>query len=223
MDQAVERIYNTYLRISRTRLGKPFKYRKDFKGFETDKNYLPAIKLKSFFSRNPQIKMEDFFIAPYEVFEKEKEAFYDLNFYNSLQAVKVYSIFNKRSLLNDPDSSEQLEKIKEGIMFIKDFCIKNNFTLDRYLTFKSQKVHDFLVHLVEKKIVLYNLFPLKNFDAILREYDYEMLSFILNDLAPRISYFRTKFLASKKAKIFSFQGLKKIDEALKKSLKTENV
>jgi hypothetical protein len=218
MDKLIEKIYNTYLKTSRTQNNKPFRYRQNFEGFEKEPNYLPALKLKSFFTRNPQIKIEDYFIAPYIIFENDKEAFYDLNFYNSLQAIKVYTLYSKRCMNEDPDSDFQLQKITDGLKYIKEFCLEKKIPLSEYLRYKSANVNDFLVHLSHKNISIYNLFPLRNLDRVLRSYDFELLSFILNDLASRISYFRTKFLASKKAKALSVAGLTKIEKNIKKQL-----
>ena len=217
-DKQIELIYNTFLRISRTKNNKPFRYRKDFNGFENEKPYLTALKLKSFFNRNPQIKMEDFFTAPYVVFEGEQENYYDFTFYNSLQAIKVYTLYNKKIMMEDPDTTIQLQKIQEGLKFIKSFCIDNKIQLKDYLAFRSQQTNDFLIHLSYKYISIYNLFPLKDLDRYLNSYDFELLSFILKDTASRISYFRTKFLASKKAKSLATIGLKKIEEIIKKQL-----
>jgi len=218
MDHFIEKIYNTYLRVSRTQANKPFRYRKNFENFESDPNYLPALKLKSFFSRHPQIKMEDFFVSPYIVFKNDSDSFYDLKFYNSFQALKVYSLFNKQQLMDDPDSELQLGKIKDGLAFIKNFCIEERILLKDYLTHRPEKTHSFLIHLVHKNITIYNLFPFKNFDSSIREYDFELLSFILGDLAARISHFRSKYYASKQAKLFCIMGLKKIEKIIENHL-----
>jgi hypothetical protein len=218
MDHQIERIYNTFLRISRAQKNKPFRYRKNFEDFEKEENYLPVLKLKNFFSRNPKISMEDYFLAPYYVFPDSKESYYDLKFYNSLQAIKTYSLYNKKILMEEPDSEIQLTKIKEGLEFIRDFCLEKEIQLAEYLFYKSEKTHDFLIHLAEKKISIYNLFLLKDFDKVLKTYDFELLTFILNEMASRISHFRTKFLSSQKAKLFCVQGLKKIENKIKITL-----
>jgi len=218
MDFLTEKIYNTYLKVSRTQNNKPFRYRKNFEGFESEKNYLPVLRLKNFFSRHPQINMEDYFLAPYAVFAAEKDSFYDLSFYNSQQAVKVYTMYTKKCMMEDPDSELQLNKIREGLIFIKNFCVEKGITLQDYTKHKTEKVHDFLIHLGNKQISIYNLFPLKNVDEQLKHYDFELLSFILKDMAARISYFRTKFYASEHAKSFCAAGLKKIEKAIKITL-----
>lgn len=214
----VEKIYNTYLKVSRTQRGQPFKYRKDFSQFEKEKNYTPVLKLQSFFNRNPSVSVEDFFLAPYIVFQNDQNAFYDLDFYNKYQAIKIYTLFTKKILMDDPDSDYQLEKIKNGLIFLKEFCIENKIPLTDYLKFKTDTVNDFLVHLKNKNISIYNLFVFKNLDFYLRQHDFELLSFILGDLAARISYMRTKFYSSKIAKKLCFAGTLKIEKLIKETV-----
>jgi hypothetical protein len=121
-------------------------------------------------------------------------------------------------MMDDPDSVNQLQKIAEGLKFIKSFCVDNNIQLKDYLSFRSLKTNDFLIHLKEKNITIYNLFPFKNIDVHLKQYDFELLSFILGDLASRISYFRSNYYASKKASILAKTGLIKIEKIIQNSL-----
>ena len=90
MTQFEQVIYNKYLAISRLMLKKPFKLRKDFKGFENTKNYLYVQKLANLFNRNPEIDLQLFFEAPFKIYKDE--SYFDLKFYNSRKALKVYRI-----------------------------------------------------------------------------------------------------------------------------------
>ena len=49
MTELEKNVYNTYLRISRTRSGKHFKYRKKFDNFEENKAYVPVKKIAKLF------------------------------------------------------------------------------------------------------------------------------------------------------------------------------
>lgn len=218
MSITVEKIYNTYLKISRTQRGLPFRFRKDFSQFEKEKNYASVLKLQSFFKRNPSVNIDDFFLAPYVVFKNDQESFYDLDFYNKFQSVKIYTLFAKKILMDDPDSDYQLEKIKDGLLFIKEFCISNKIYLLQYLGYKSSTTNDFLVHLKNKEITIYNLFAFKNLDLYLRQYDFELLTFILGDLAARISHMRTKLYSSKIAKKLCLAGTLKIEKIIKETV-----
>ena len=90
-------IYNKYLRISRTAKNKPYKLRLNFDGFENEENYTHIKKLQLFFEKYSHVKIEDFFNAPYIVYPKTDQIF-DLKFYCSYNATKVYSLYNKKLL-----------------------------------------------------------------------------------------------------------------------------
>lgn len=212
-------IYNTFLKISRQQQNKPYRLKTDWSDFEKSKNYLPTLKLKSFFDRNSTVNIEDFFKSPYYVYDED--SYYDLDFYNTLSAVKVYTIFCSKVNLLDPDSDLQVQNILRGIKFLKNFCIDKKIKLTDYLTYKEPEsiTNRFLIHLKEKNISVYNLFPLKNFDKIFGSMDFEVLRFILNELPLKISILRGKFYASKKGKQIAIEGLKIIEkEILKKYL-----
>lgn len=209
-------IYNTYLKISRKRQNKPFRFRENWDDFEKSKNYLPVLRLKNFFDRNVTVNIEDFFISPYEVYEEE--AFYDLDFYNTLSAVKVYTIYcNKRNQI-DVDSELQIENILRGLKFMENFCTSKSILLSEYLTYFEPQatVNSFIIHLKEKNISVYNLFPFKNFEKIFSSIDFDSLKFILNDIPSKLSIFRAKFYSSKKGRLIAIKGLKLIEQNIKK-------
>lgn len=217
-DTDIKYIYNTFLRISRQKQNKPFKLRENFEGFDKTEYYLPVLRLKNFFDRNYSVNIEDFFTAPYEVYEDED--YYGIDFYSSMAAIKVYNIFcSKRNQL-DPDTDIQINNILRGLKHIKEYCIKNNIMLEDYLEhFEPGAVtKSFIVHLKEKNISPYNLFPFKNFDKVYSKLDFEVLKFILNDIPLKMSIYRGKFYASKKGKSISVQGLKAIEKTIKETL-----
>jgi len=213
-DTNIQELYNTFLRISRKKQDKPYKLRSNWEDFENHKHYNLLIKLKSFFDRNYIVNVEDYFTAPYEVYEEE--GFYDLDFYNSMTAVKVYNLFCDKKKNLEPDCEVQQEAVLRGINFIKKFCITKQINLSDYLKYKEPgaNVNSFVVHLKEKNISIYNLFPFKEFDKVYSSIDYSILKFILNDLASRISFFRTKFYSSKTTKNIAITGLKIIEQKI---------
>jgi hypothetical protein len=217
-DTDIKKIYNIFLKISRTKQNKPYKFKTNFTDFENSPNYPYLIKLKNFFDRNYVVNIEDFFYAPYEVYNDN--SYYGLDFYVSLNASKVYGIYCNIKNSLDPDSDIQTESILRGLKFIKEFCIQNKLTLGDYLIYKEKDdlVSSFILHLKEKNISVYNLFPFKNLDNALSKVDYETLKFILNDTIIKLSIYRTKFLSSKKAKLISTSGLKLIEKEINNKL-----
>jgi len=201
-------IYNTFLKISRSHSGLPYKLRKQWEGFEQTEFFPLVTRLKNFFSRNSSVDMTEFFTAPYTLYPGESG--FDLHFYSSPKAIKVYTLAQKKKLLLSPDDDYHLRKIITGLNFIKEYCQDNNIDLDDYLHQKIGIQNTFITHLKERKISIYNLFAFKNFDFILRQHDPDLLRFTLGDMYDNINMFRTKYLNSTKAKILSVKGLEKI-------------
>ena len=71
MTAAEQYIYNCYLETSRKLNNKPFKYRKDFEGFEEKEEYILVSKLSRFFAKYSNINIKDFFEAPYFVYNEK--------------------------------------------------------------------------------------------------------------------------------------------------------
>jgi len=213
-DTDIKYIYNTFLRISRQRQDKPFKLRHNWDGFEKSESYLPVLKLKNFFDRNHTVSIEDFFISPYEVYEEK--TYYGLEFYNTLSAVKVYNIFCSKKIYLDIDNEVQIEAILRGVKFLRGFCLENRLKLSDYLNYKQEGaiINSFIVHLKEKNVSVYNLFPLKNFDKIFSSIDFETLRFILNDIPLKISIMRSKYYSSKKGRQIAEKGLQIIEKEI---------
>ena len=101
MTSQEKHIYNSYLRISRSRQNKPFKLRKDFSKFEDDKNYKYVVKLNNILSRNKSIQLEDFLSAPYEIYGDDH---FDLKFYTTQRAINVYVTYTKKRMSDDIDN-----------------------------------------------------------------------------------------------------------------------
>lgn len=214
----IKLLYNTYLRISRKKQNKPFKLRQNWEGFEESENFVLISKLKNFFDRNEVVNIEDFFLAPYEVYPEE--SFYDLQYYNTLSAVKVYNIYcNIKSNL-DPDSETQINSVLRGLKFIRDYCIENKINLSEYLLHKEKgaTTNTFVVHLKEKNVSVYNLFAFSDFERVYGRIDQYVLKFILNDFANKISIYRGKFYGSKKCKYVSTKGLTVIEKEINKKI-----
>lgn len=214
----IKDVYNTFLKVSRTRQDKPYKLRNDFSNFSETEHYLPVLKLKNFFDRNYTVNIEDFFVAPYEVYEEQ--AFYDLSFYNSLAAVKVYNLYCNKMIQLNPDNDIQVNNILRGIKFIQEFCNSKNLRLNNYLQYieKGSLVNSFIIHLKEKNISVYNLFAFKDFDRVYSKLDFEVLRFILNDIPLKLSILRGKYHASNKGKKIAITGLKIAEKNINKTI-----
>jgi hypothetical protein len=208
----LENIYNTYLRISRTRKNLPYKTRKDFSNISDDVNYVTLLKLENFFNRNPYVNLNDFFEAPYMIYEDENH--FDLSFYITQKAMKTYSLYQKKKTYLDPDSDVQRKAVLNGLEFIYKFCKENKISLDEYMCHKSNAINTVFLHLKEKNISVYNCLAFSNFDKAINSQNYELLEFMLGDVISKLPIFRTKLYSSIKCKKISIDGLKILKDRL---------
>lgn len=210
----IETIYNTYLRISRSKKNLPYKLRKNFSSIQNEEIYPCLLKLENFFKRNQYVNLNDFFEAPYLLYEDE--SFFNLDFYLSQKAIKAYNIFQRKKTYLDPDSDIQIKAVSDGNLFIYKFCKSNKIKLSEYLNHKTNNMNTVFLHLKEKNISIYNCLALPNFQNCMNGQNFELLEFMLGDIISRISNFRTKFYSSNKCKKVSVDGLKIIKEQLDK-------
>ena len=192
-------IYNCYLQTSRTVNLQPFKYRKDFNGFEEKEEYAYITKLAYFFNKFPNINIKDFFEAPYHVYN---EKYFDLRFFTTQKAIKTYTIYENKFLPNDPDQIQTLQKIKDSFLFIYNYCKSKDISFNQYTTFQSpdNKLHDFMLHLKNRDTIVYVLFIFPGFDKIISSYEKEIKEFVFGDTLKDLNFYRTKYFCSVKAK-----------------------
>jgi hypothetical protein len=210
--KGIDQIYNTYLRISRSKKNLPFKLRKDFSNIQNEEKYPVLLKLENFFKRNPYVNLNDFFEAPYNVYEDEKD--FGLEFYLSQKAVKIYNLYQKKKTFSDPDSDIQRKAVLNGLEFIYGFCKLKKITIDDYINHMTNGMATVFIHLKEKQISIYNCLAFDDFQKTINKHNYELLDFMLGDTISKISIFRTKYYSSKKCMNISKQGLKILKEKL---------
>jgi hypothetical protein len=210
--KGIDQIYNTYLRISRSKKNLPFKLRKDFSNIQNEEKYPVLLKLENFFKRNPYVNLNDFFEAPYNVYEDEKD--FGLEFYLSQKAVKIYNLYQKKKTFSDPDSDIQRKAVLNGLEFIYEFCKLKKITIDDYINHMTNGMATVFIHLKEKQISIYNCLAFDDFQKTINKHNYELLDFMLGDTISKISIFRTKYYSSKKCMNISKQGLKILKEKL---------
>lgn len=199
MTEFEQYIYNCYLETSRKSNNKPFKYRKDFTDFEDKEDFIHVSKLARLLSKFPNIQVKDFFKAPYAVYN---EKIFDLKFFTTQKALKAYTIYQNKFLVDDPDKMETLLKIKESFEFIFNYCKHNKITLNMYINHIDpvKKWHEFLLHLKYRETVIYALFCFPEFDKVVALYDREIKQFTFGNMFVDLNIYRTKYYASDKAK-----------------------
>ncbi len=188
-------IYNNFLEVSKKVNNKPVKYRKNFDNFP-DENYIIVSKLSRFFNKFKHLKIKDFFEAPYFVYG---ENYFDLKFYLSPKAIKAYTLYNDKFLLNNPDDEKTLLKMQSSVKYIYDYCKKNNIQIEKYLTIKEGEYNVFLKHIKDRDVIIFTLFAFSNFENVLSSIDTEIKNMYSSNFS-RLNYIRTKYYSSSKAK-----------------------
>lgn len=192
-------IYNKYLRISRTKQNKPYKLRLNFEGFEEKDDYIYVKKLSLFFEKYKHIKIEDFFNAPHVVYSANSST-YDLKFYSSYNATKVYTLYKKKLLALDPDNEIVYEKTKDGVKFILNFCKDNNIKCNQYFHHVTDKFNTFWMHLKDGYINVYCLFLTESLYKIYNSSDKDVINMMLENLMQNINMYRTIYYNSTKTR-----------------------
>lgn len=192
-------IYNCYLETSRKVNSQPFRYRKDFDGFEKKEEYRILVRLAAFFNKFPNINIKDFFEAPYFV---HNEKFFELKYFTSQKAIKAYTIYETKFLPDNPDHEQTLQKIKQSFEFIYKFCKDKNIKFNDYILFKDadSQWHEFFMHVKSRNVILYALFCFPNFDKVVQTYDKEIKEFVFGDTFTNLNFYRTKYYSSNKAR-----------------------
>lgn len=202
-------IYNKYLAISRSMINKPFKLRKDWKGFEESKHYPYIVKLAFFFNKHSHVSIDDFFKAPYDIYS-EHETSFDLKFYISQRSLKIYTLYMQKKRIQSPDTDEQLYSIKKSLQYILTYCLRHKIPIDSYINHSTGSTPAFMNHLKKGDINIYALFGFGGFESTLRSLDTDTVKFILGDIYDNLPRSRTQFQSSTIAKPFIQAGIEKI-------------
>ena len=203
-----KRIYNSHLAISRKMRDKPFRIRKDFSDMDQTKLDRLA-SLERFFNSYQNIKIDDYFAAPYAIFEDDD--YFDLDFYLTSKAKKAYSQYMKKIEMDDPDSESSLNRLVDSLKFVKNFCKEKNLTLKEYPLYIEDALPNMIDHLKNHHI---NMYALHALGVTKIEVENRILDFIFSDFWISFQKTKNKFYLSKKMKEFSKQAIDKITNQL---------
>jgi len=209
VSQQEKLIYNKFLAVTRSAQNKPFKLRKKFENLD-DTTILCLKKLSLFFNRFRHVDIDTFFKAPWEIYLDK--GIFDLKFYTTQRALKVYTLYIQRQAQKKPDHEEQLYDIKRSLQYIYRFCSNVNISIDDYVSHTTDGLNTFVLHLKEHNVNIYTLFGFHDFENKLQQLDREQLKFILGDLITNLSEFRTNYMSSQHAKTFIKLGINKIKQ-----------
>lgn len=207
-------IYNKFLKVSRTEQQRPYTYRRKFDGFEDHLDYPFVKKLGIFFMKFPQIKIEEFFRSPYRMYLDNSE-YYDLKFYTSPKATRLYGVYIERLDAKCPDSDHHIKFIKQSLMFLFQFCRDNNLTFHEYTKHQTGDIKTVLLHIRDKKVSPYVIFGIADLGDMLKDYSNDFLDFTAGkNFAERVDLYRSRYYNSKSAKNIIVQGIDKLTKIL---------
>jgi hypothetical protein len=189
-----KRIYNSHLAISRKMRDKPFRIRKDFSDMDQTKLDRLA-SLERFFNSYNNIKIDDYFSAPYVIFEDDD--YFDLDFYLTSKAKKAYSQYMKKIEMDDPDSESSLKRLVDSLKFVKNFCREKNLTLKEYPLYIEGALPTMIDHLKNHHI---NMYALHALGVSKIEVENRILDFIFSDFWITFQKTKNKFYMSKEMK-----------------------
>jgi len=187
-----KRIYNSHLAISRKMRDKPFRIRKDFSDMDQTKLDRLA-SLERFFNSYQNIKIDDYFSAPYVIFEDDD--YFDLDFYLTSKAKKAYSQYMKKIEMDDPDSESSLNRMVDSLKFVKNFCREKNLTLKEYPLYIEGALPTMIDHLKNHHI---NMYALHALGVTKIEVENRILDFIFSDFWITFQKTKNKFICRKK-------------------------
>lgn len=203
MSELQQKIYNTFLK--NLRYGKPYQYRKDFSGLnETVTNTLSRLEL--FFQKYKHININEFFEAPRILHPDEK--YPDIKYFLSRSAIKSYTVYKNQKEDDNPEN--QLEDIKQSIVFIGKFCIKNGINMSEYLNHRNSYIPTWLNHYRERKINPYSIMELGNFEKTLYSLTEEEKDIYVKNLLEKIESYKVRYYNSTKTKNTVKQSTEKI-------------
>lgn len=204
-----KQIYNSYLRISRQKLNKPFKLRQDWDDFEKEDKYFYVQKLAAFFQKYSHIKIDDFFSAPFEFYSDNNQ--YLLDYFTSLKAITVYRLNEKKKMTSDPDEKKQLIFALESLNYIKQFSKDKNIPVKDYINYKAGATLQALLDIKERRVSVYTLLCFENFENSLAKFGSDFVKFILyEDFYEILDTMRMKLYQSNTAKNIIKQQIQKL-------------
>jgi len=220
MTEQEKQCYNSWLATSRSMRDKPFKLRKDFDKFEEKPEYHSLKKVCYFLNKFPQIKKDIYFKAPFEIYKDED--FFDLKFFASQKAIKVYTTYLSQLQEQSPDGETQITFIKESLRYIGMFCMKENIPISKYIYHKTGVTYSWMRHVKSHEVSIYSLLEFEDLGKIIYSVPSDEISFLLSDRIKENFYaYKNRYSSSCHAKKLVTEGLQRINKVINKHIKRE--
>lgn len=207
-----KRIYNEYLKSSRTAAGQPYRLRKNFDDVDPSTE-LYVKRVARVLNKFTNMSMQDFFRAPYAVYGSDER--FDLKFFTSPRALKTYTLYIQQEVDADPDSHVVMQRVINSLHFLKEFCTTHQITPEAYSSHVTNNMPTFLMHLKERKISTYIMLELPNTNTHLKKVEADVIKFMFGEkFYANLNIYKTRYFASTSCKLLVREGLKKIQNAV---------
>lgn len=144
--------------MSRSEKNKPFKLKRDFADIVNSDKHKFLKRISVLFQKHPDINPDIFFRAPYRLYTDV--AYFGLDYFSTMRAVKAYTTYKKQLFLQDPDS--QIEDVKQSLKFIANFCIESRIHFHQYPYHRSSDLFTWMQHYKQNKINVYSVMEFTN-------------------------------------------------------------
>lgn len=208
-----KRLYNKWLYHSRTMRDKPFKPRKQFDDIST-LNIVSLQRLERMFARNPQIDEDEYFKAPFILYQEEDH--FSLDFFAKMKCIGVFKTYKKKMMELPPDSDYQVQQITDSLKFIAKFCFMNKIRLDEYIHHQTGVCYSWARHIKERKISPYILMEFTEIYSIIENMPEDERNLLLGEVGSRFLVYRNRYLQSDKVKYLVQKGIERIKEGINK-------
>lgn len=214
MTELEKLIYNKHLAVSRSLKNKPFKFKKDFSDIiDTDKHkYLK--RLATFLRKHPDVELNMFFEAPYKLYPDV--AYFGLDYFSSMRAIRAYTLYKKMCFLQDPDT--QLDSVKNSLKFIANFCIRENILFHQYPYHKTSDLFTWMVHYKENKINIFSMMEFKDIYSSVQMLAEDIQRFFVKDFVEQFKELYLSYSKSSNLKPFLQKAVKQLNNFVNTAL-----
>jgi hypothetical protein len=196
-------IYNKHLAVSKTEKNKPFKLKRDFSDVVNTEKHKFLKRISTLFAKHPDLDQDLFFKSPYKLYPDV--AYFGLDYFSTMRAVRSYTIYKKQLLLQDPDT--QLDFVKESLRFISNFCVQNKIYLHQYPYHRNSDIYTWMQHYKENKISIYSVMEFSDIYSNLRSLSEDVQKFFVSDFVAQFQNIQSIYNNSKHLKSFIQKAL----------------
>ena len=214
MTELEKLIYNKHLAVSRSLKNKPFKFKKDFSNVVDTDKHKHLKRLAIFLRKHPNIELNVFFEAPYKLYPDV--AYFGLDYFSSMRAIRAYTLYKKMLFLQDPDS--QIESVKNSLKFMTNFCVEQKILFHQYPYHKTSDLFTWMVHYKENKINILAIMEFKDIFSSVQTLAEDVRRFFVQDFVEQFKQLYVSYNNSSQLKPFLQKAISQLNNFVNNEL-----